>query len=180
MNVDYTEDQALTSLWAFLTYLMPDVVVVRGQTNMVPLPQGKCIVMTPLTLAALHVPVREYDRAQGQSLHQQGKEWRVQLDCYGENAADMASGLQTIFRSSAATEYFEQYAVDNSLPMSLQALYAGEPRNMAFINEAANYEGRWMVEVHLQINQTVSLPQQFAEQLSVGLVEVDTTLSRLN
>ena len=178
--IDYTEDQAITQLRALMLWALPGISVVQGQQNMVPMPTGNFIILTPLHLSALGVSTRTYDRSNSLGLSNQGKDWHVQIDCYGETAADMASTIATLFRSPAATEWMEQYATDNNLSQRLQILYADDARNMPFINEASNYEWRWSLDVHLHINQTVSTPQQFAEQLAIGTVEVDTSLNRLN
>ena len=180
MNIDYTADQALTQLRAFLLWALPEWQVLQGQQNNATMPLGEFVIMTPLHMSALETTRRTYDRPNGKALNAQGKELRVQLDCYGESAMDAASALAALFRSPASTEWMERYATDNNLSQRLQILYADDARNAAFINEAANSEGRWSLDVHLHINQTVSTPQQFAEQLAIGTVEVDTSLNRLN
>ncbi len=173
-TIDITADAVMTALRAFLMHVLPTgTQVVTGQQNLVPLPLGRVVVMTPLMQTAMDVPTREYDRKADAVGKKQSKDWRVQLDCYGDNAADAAAMLQTVFRTDYAFDWMaDDYAI--------RPLWAEDPRNMAFINEASNYENRWMLEVHLQANQTTTLPQQFAEQLAIGTVEVDTSLNRLN
>lgn len=178
MSIDYTQDDALTQLRAFLLWALPGKDVFQGQQNSVPMPVGEFVIMTPLYMSPLEMTRRTYDRANGKALNAQGKELRVQLDCYGESAMDTASTLVTLFRSPASTEWMERYALDGGFPLRLQVLHAGDARNAVFINEASNYEGRWTLDVHLQINQVVATPQEFAEQLDVDTVEADTSLAR--
>ena len=167
-TIDITADAIMTALRAFLMHVLPTgTQVVAGQQNHVPLPQGRVVVITPLMQVAMDVPVTVYDRNKGSAGKQQAKDWRVQLDIYGDNAADAAAMLQTVFR----TDYAFDWMADG---YAIRPLYAEDPRNMAFVNDAMNYEARWMLEVHLQANPITALPQQFAQSLHVGLVEVDT------
>ena len=169
-TIDITADAIMTALRAFLMHVLPTgTQVVAGQQNHVPLPQGRVVVITPLMQVAMDVPVTVYDRNKGSAGKQQAKDWRVQLDIYGDNAADAAAMLQTVFR----TDYAFDWMADG---YAIRPLYAEDPRNMAFINDAMNYESRWMLEVHLQANPTTTLPQDFAQSLHIGLVEVDTNL----
>lgn len=170
-TIDITEDAVMTALRAFLLAMLPaDTQVVAGQQNHVPLPQGRVVVITPLMHVAMDVPTTAYDRKDDRIGKRQSLDWRVQLDIYGEDAADMAAMLATVLRSDVSFDWLaEQKYV-------IRPLYAEDPRNMAFINDAMNYEARWMLEVHLQANPTTTLPQQFAESLHVGLIEVDTKL----
>ena len=167
-TIDITADAVMTALRAFLMHVLPTgTQVVAGQQNHVPLPQGRVVVITPLMQVAMDVPTTAYDRVNSGIGKRQSKDWRIQLDVYGDNAADAAAMLQTVFR----TDYAFDWMADG---YAIRPLYAEDPRNMAFINDAMNYESRWMLEVHLQANPITALPQQFAQSLHVGLVEVDT------
>lgn len=170
-TIDITADAVMTALRAFLMHVLPTgTQVVAGQQNHVPLPQGRVVVITPLMQAAMDVPTTAYDRVNSGIGKRQSKDWRIQLDVYGDNAADAVSMLATVLRSDVSFEWFAENA-----PV-VRPLYTEDPRNMAFINDAMNYESRWMLEVHLQANQTTTLPQDFAQSLHIGLVEVDTNL----
>jgi hypothetical protein len=54
-------------------------------------------------------------------------------------------------------------------------LYAGDPRQVPFINGEAQWEERWTLDVALQANQTVQVSQQFADEVDAGLINVDAT-----
>ena len=43
------------------------------------------------------------------------------------------------------------------------------------INDQQQYEWRWVVEAMLQANQVVSVPQQFADQVTVEIISVDAS-----
>jgi hypothetical protein len=54
-------------------------------------------------------------------------------------------------------------------------LYAEDPKQVPFVNDSNQYEYRWVVEACLQVNATVEdIPQEFFEQIVVGLINVDT------
>lgn len=93
----------------------------------------------------------------------------MQLDVHGPRSADNSVVLSTIFRDAYGTELFQRLAGCGITP-----LYTDDPRNLAFINGADQYEYRWIVDVHLQINQTLlNIPQEAAESVTVGLIPVD-------
>lgn len=102
-----------------------------------------------------------------------GSEVVVQLDFHSEgyDSAELAQTVSTLFRDSYATTYF------NALPAPLNRispLYADDPTRRPFVNDQKNYEWRWVLDAHLQINQTISVPQQYADALNVVLIDVDT------
>lgn len=163
-TIDITKDAVVTALRSFILSVLSDMHVVEGQQNHVPLPLGRVVVMTPLMQTAMDMPVTRYDRTAKTVGKRQSMDWRVQLDVYGEGAEDAATVLSALFRSDVSFEWLADQG------HQVRALYASAPQNMAFINDAMNYESRWMLEVHLHANPTVSVPQQFADALSVGLV----------
>lgn len=98
-------------------------------------------------------------------------ELTYQLDVHSNDvstAADMAHTITTAFRDSYAFDFFTAQN-PNVVP-----LHADEGRQVPFTNAEEQWETRWIVEAHLQVNAALTfLPQQFAGALSVGLVDVD-------
>lgn len=90
----------------------------------------------------------------------------IQLDVHGPLSADNAQVISTLFRDAYATTFFAASGVS--------PFYADDPKQMPFRNEQDVVENRWVVDAVMQANQTISdLPQQFADQLEVGVIEVD-------
>ena len=56
-------------------------------------------------------------------------------------------------------------------------LYTDDPRQMPFTNAEQQWEDRWIVDVHLQVNIELVLSQQFAATLTVGVINVEATYS---
>ena len=97
----------------------------------------------------------------------QSTEVVVQLDIHGPNSADNAQIISTLFRDDYAAQQFDGSGVS--------PLYADEPKQVPYLNAEQQYENRWIVDVHLQITPTVSVPQQYADAVTVTTVEVETT-----
>lgn len=108
--------------------------------------------------------------ASGAQSMQQNSTMDVQLDFHSDDltAGDMAQVVSTVFRDEYATSAFA------ALNASISPLYADDPRYMPFINESQQTEWRWVVDACVQVNQTVSVPQQYADAVSVTLIDVDT------
>jgi len=96
----------------------------------------------------------------------QPTEITYQLDVHGPNSADNAQVVTTLFRDQFGIDVFAASGFD------VAPLHADDPRQVPFINAESQYENRWIVEAHLQANQVVSLPLQFADAANVTLQEV--------
>lgn len=99
----------------------------------------------------------------------------VQLDFHSPDlstAGDMAQTVSTLFRDDFAVQ---QFANQNPNYGDITPLYADDPKQVPFINDQQQYEWRWVVEAMLQANQVVSVPQQFADQVTVEIISVDAS-----
>jgi hypothetical protein len=94
----------------------------------------------------------------------------VQLDVHGPASADNAQIISTLFRDSYGTDAFA------ALNAGVIPLFADDPKQIPFENEQKQIETRWVIDAVLQVNQTVAgLPQQFAAEAVMGLIDVDAT-----
>jgi hypothetical protein len=162
-----TEAQLMEDLGKFLV-ACSGVEVIQGQTNRTPEPKSAdFIVMTPSHRARQATNWTTYAKQNADAIsYTQPTEVRVQLDFHGDASADVAQVIGTLFRSSAAVDAFRE---------GISPLYADDAAQMPFLNGENQYENRWVVMAYLQVNPTVSTPQQFADTVRVDLVEVDTT-----
>lgn len=103
----------------------------------------------------------------GQKTEQEPQQCEIQIDFYGPNAQDNATKIATLFRSTVATEYFV------GLGLALSPLYAGDPAQGPFIDGEMEFEDRWRFDCVLQSGPIISVPQQFFDQIQVGLKEID-------
>jgi len=107
--------------------------------------------------------------AAGLALLSQPTKVVVQLDVHGPNSGDNAQAISTALRDDYAVFFFERNGY------SAAPLYSEDPRQIPFINAEKQYEDRWVIEASLQVNPTLSLPQQFADQAVITTINVEET-----
>ena len=90
----------------------------------------------------------------------------VQLDVHGPASGDYAAIITTTFRDDYAVQSFLSSGFD------VAPLYADEGRQMPFLNGEQQVEERWVVDVVMQCNPIVTVPQQFASQVQATVIEV--------
>ncbi|MGS1010124.1 phage neck terminator protein [Achromobacter anxifer] len=170
VQISITENQLVEDLAAFCKTLV-DCDVVRGLPNWVPEPPRECIVITPLAALGLSLPVLSYadpSPAAGRQSMTQPTRWSARVDGYGTRAQDLALTLSIALRSQYACEFLGNLG-------RAQPLYAGELKQLPFESGESQTFERWSFDAVLQFNPSISVPQQFADHLRVGLIEADTT-----
>lgn len=175
-TLSLTEDQAMTALRSFLLAVVPaGVEVVRGLDNRVPEPAGTDFVtMTPILRERLATNTTAYSDGfpvNGPQIRIDRAPMRltVQVDVHGPASADNAQVIATLFRSDWASDQFASSGFD------VTPLFAGEPRQLPFSNAEQQIEERWSIDIVMQANPLTTVPQDFADHLSVGIVSVDVT-----
>lgn len=100
----------------------------------------------------------------------QSTELTFQLDVHGPAGGDNAQRICTMLRDDYAVQAFEALGFQGA------PLTAENRGQIPFVNSESQYEDRWVVEACIQANVTVEdIPQQFFEEVVVGLKEVDTS-----
>jgi hypothetical protein len=92
----------------------------------------------------------------------------LQVDIHGPNSADYAQLISTLARDEYGVNFFTSESIG---ALGIQPLYTSDPRQMPFINGEQQTEEKWVVEVTLQVNPVVSIPQDYAGTVSVGLIQ---------
>jgi hypothetical protein len=92
----------------------------------------------------------------------------VQLDIHGPASGDNAQIITTLFFDDYASQTFAATGFDVS------PLYASEPNQVPFTNAEQQVEERWVVDVVMQCNPTLNVPQQFADQLKSSSIDVQS------
>jgi hypothetical protein len=90
----------------------------------------------------------------------------VQVDLYGPNSGNFAQVIAALFRDEYAVSLFA------AISPAISPLYAGDPRQLAFSDGEQQYENRWSIDLELQVDETVTVPQQFADILTVNVANV--------
>jgi hypothetical protein len=94
----------------------------------------------------------------------------IQLDVHGPNSGDNSQTIATVFRDPVGVALFEASGLD------VAPLYSDDPKQMPFVNAEQAYEDRWVITALLQVNASLSVPQQFAEGVSVSTHNVQADL----
>lgn len=166
-TISVTESALLLALRAFLIGIYAGEVI-KSQDNRVPMPTGSFCTMTPLFLTGLSTYRPTYTDPgsnPGTQAIERGTQWRVQLDFYGDDAADSAAIVAQLVRTP--------YACEQLAASGMQPLYASEPKQNPLINAEQQYNNRWTVDFFAQFNPVVQVPQDFAAALQIDLVEID-------
>lgn len=170
VQISITDNQLVEDLAAFFKTLV-DCDVVRGLPSWVPAPPRECVVITPLAAQGLSVPVMTYadpSPAAGKRTMTQATQWSARVDGYGARALDLTLTLSIALCSQYGCEFLGNLG-------RAQPLYAGELKQLPFESGASQTFERWSFDAVLQFNPSISVPQQFADHLHVGLIEADTT-----
>lgn len=168
VTINLTDSDIFTALRArFADLLGVNIEIVQCQYNDVPLPRGDFVVINSLSKSQMSFPVTEYDGELEEKAITQPIECGFQVDFLGTKASEWAVIAQGIFSSQFANE---------GMPDSVRILFATEFRQIAFINEASQYEQRFTGEVVVQYNPTIAMPQEFITAASFEAVPVDLKL----
>jgi len=167
-----TETALFTAIRGMVLSMMPDMVVIRGQVNRVPEPkQPDFIVMWPLRMNRLSYNLEEYNDpfpdAGGQRYITFKHSHDIQLDIHGPQSSGNAEILATLAKDRYASDYLRSVDFDGDV------LDVVDPRQMAFENAEQQTEMRWIVEISMQVNQTVTVSQEFFDKAQAGLINVD-------
>jgi hypothetical protein len=117
------------------------------------------------------VPAQEVESvsmAAGRRLATESVQMAIQVDVYGPNSGNFAQMVSAMFRDGYAVDQFA------AISPAISPLYADDPRQLAFSDGEQQYENRWSIDVELQIDQTITVPQQFADTLKVSVVNAAT------
>lgn len=109
--------------------------------------------------------------AAGQQNLVQPSQVSIQLDFHAADgtSGDLAQTVSTVLRDGFGVQQF----ADQSPNYGVSPLYADDPRQMPFHNAEQQVEWRWILEVALQVDQSVAVPQQYSDAVAVDVVSVD-------
>lgn len=160
MTPSITNEAVFTALRTFLLTIF-DCEVRQGNQNLVPMPQGSYVLMTDMGKRASSTNSHVYSTDNsGQVEITTPTEYTIQLDFYGEDAADMCQTYLALIQDSYAYEKF---------PATVRPLYTTPPREIAMIDGEENYIARYTTDLHLQFNPVITTPADYAEELIIDI-----------
>lgn len=166
-----SQDLVYQALVAFLAGILPaGVPVIRGLPNRVAMPQPApgFVTMQLLDFNRLRWNIDAWDTtnsAPTTATSEQGTELRAQLDFYGANSADWAVTAGTLLR--------DPYGVAALTP-NVVPLYADDARMIPLTDAEQQYEERWSLDAHFQVNPVVTISQTFTNQpATISIIDVN-------
>lgn len=151
-----TVDQVIDALAAFLAPFMPGAQIVRGQVNRVALPSNPCAVLTEILQVDLSVPATDYQPLTDTATIYGPSRIDVQIDFYGAQAGEFCKTIKTAFRSHWGFAHF---------PANVKPLYTSDGVQSPLLTGEQQYESRWTLTASMQYNPTVTVPQEFADEV---------------
>lgn len=100
----------------------------------------------------------------GTTDHLQPTEVTIQADIHGPMSADNAARIATLWR--------DQFGIDACANV-IAPLYTSEPRQIPFDNGEQQVEERWVVDLAMQANVTITTTQQFADDMLITATPVE-------
>lgn len=158
-----THDDIYKEVRAYLLGLFscPPEIVIKGFQNGSPLPED-AIVMSILFEQTFDVASNYYDVNSDLATVQQSVQVSMQVDFYGTQAATRSRKLANLWKNQYTTEWLSK----------CQPLYCKDPQQIIFINEKAQYEPRWMLEIELQYNPEFEHEQHYLNMPTVDFNKI--------
>lgn len=161
-----TEDQTFKALFEFATAVLDlptsTTQIVKGFQNVTATPTGSYVVISPGIMQRQDFGRKRYDVDLAQVVQQAHVTYSYQLDCYGPLGPTWASILSVAWKT--------MWGVDNINADVLTPLYADAPQQLNIVNAQGQYEQRFMVRLFGQVNQDVTLPQDFFTEVDINSI----------
>lgn len=160
---DPSDNDIYKALGGLICLIDPDADVNTAQVDRVPMPKNGFVLMDIIGMKPLATNSHSYGRNNGNG--QEGiktpMECRIQVDFFGNDSARKSRRFVQVFNDA--------YGYEN-MPSWIKPLYATEQRQIVFPTGEKNYLERWMTEVFLQFNPTVTLPVPVIEDIPVSVI----------
>ena len=166
-----TESQVYEAVGEFLEAAAPGLDTNQGEDNRVPEPEADNYVLMHITnrirLSTNKVEYSDPFPAAGARTIVQPTRIVINLDLHGPAAGENAQRITTLFNDAWGPQWFREHYPEVS------PLHLTDAHQLRFINGQEQYELRYQMEAHIQVNPAVSTPQDFADSIAPTLIEVD-------
>jgi hypothetical protein len=166
-TIAHSEDVVFDALWNWVQAvtavqlpgdLAPGDQVFKGFQNTTATRTGNYVVLSPGVKQRQDQGRRSYvpdtlDPSTGVVNIARHTTYSYQVDCYGQLGADVADIISIAWRSL--------WGCDQLTGAAITPLYADEPQQLNVVNSENIYEQRFMLRLFAQVNQVVTLPQDF-------------------
>jgi len=163
-QVNIVIDQVIDAIATFFTPFAQGAQIVRGNVNRVPMPGSPVIYLTELFSDDLSVPYIQFDADAELNNLNSSLKLDVQVDFYGEIAAELCHAFRAAWRSP--------YSFDN-FPENIKPLYCSQAMQHPLITGEKQYLNRFTTTAVLQYNTIIQLPQESALEVVPNLIQAD-------
>lgn len=140
-------DQVIDAAASYIA-LFTSVEIIRGNVNRTPMPKSSFIALTEISTQAINKPTENY--ADYTATLNEHNRIDIRVDFYGWDLAEVARAIHSSFRTIWSVDRF---------PSNVKPLLCTEPRKVNIINAEEQYEQRWYMDMALQYNPDVVVPQ---------------------
>ncbi|WHB31202.1 hypothetical protein [Xanthomonas phage NEB7] len=162
------EDQTFAALFDFISKVLglpyDTDQIVKGFQNLVATPTGSYVVVSPGIMQRQDFGRRGYDPDGNATIVGAHQTYSYQVDCYGPEGPTWASVLHAAWRT--------MWAVDNMPSGVLMPLHSDAPQQLNVVNSEGQFEQRFMIRLFGQVNQQVTLPQDFFDVATLDSIIV--------
>ncbi|HCC3331617.1 TPA: hypothetical protein M4731_004643 [Salmonella enterica] len=144
----------------------------KSQQNLVAMETGAFCILTPLFFRRLsttrEVPDDTGHTSTSRALLTEVRQADIQIDLYGENAADRAVALETFFRSPHAWKQMK------ARDPHVAPLYCTDAIQAPFVDAESQWEERYMLTLSLQVHISIAVPQAYFTRVNFKTTQVDS------
>ena len=151
------------ALGDFICLVDPDADVNEAQVDRVPMPKDGFVLMDIIGMRRLATNSHGYSRDGdgGQVGVTTPMECRIQVDFFGDGSFDQCHKFVQKFNDPFCYE---------NMPGWIKPLYTTDPRQVNFNTGEKGFLQRWITEVFLQFNPTVTVPVDIIEDIPVSTI----------
>lgn len=166
---DLTMDNVIDALSDFIEPLCGTCY--QAQANRVPSYTGQFCILTPINVTRIGTTKEENadtgDNTTATMGFSEVRQADIQVDIYGDSAGDRAVALETVFRSSYATDRLQSIN-DKVIP-----LYSTQALQSPFISAEEQWENRYTITLTIQMQVTISLQQDYFDAVDLSIEKVN-------
>lgn len=144
--------------------------IIKGwqNTNILPPLTESYAVFTSINASRRGTNIENYTPADNSLILEKSNMVDYQIDIVAtdaETARNNISALETVARSSAGVDFFNKY--------NINLLYAEDAKAIETISKTDNYVNRYMIILHLEEINTVTVSQEYFDKVNVNTVLAD-------
>lgn len=168
-SITPTEADIYTAVGKWLVQALPaipDGNVIQAQFNRRSAPTDPYATMLIYNRDRIATNAWTYDGETSRTVFEKAQ-ITMQINVFGLATSNEMEVITTLWRDFFTADFFTA----DGIPLA--PLYASAVRQLGFINGEKQYEDSWTVDLEMEANFTVVLPQQFATTIPIDLIEVD-------